>query len=222
MKKIAASVLLFCLLFCSLTSAANFAAAQETGAQTKEIFVTFDDGPTDSTTPKVLDVLQREKVPATFFVIGRQINGREKTLRRIAAEGHAIGIHSYSHQYKEIYQSADALLADIEKCRKAIQNVLPQYDRMLYRFPGGSFLCPHLRDAVVHAGYRYFDWNASAGDAEGNFSAKTLYENAVKTSEGKNPVVLLLHDGVGYRETIRALPDIVQHFKKDGYTFKTL
>ena len=166
MKKIAASVLLFCLLFCSLTSAANFAAAQETGAQTKEIFVTFDDGPTDSTTPKVLDVLQREKIPATFFVIGRQINGREKTLRRIAAEGHAIGIHSYSHQYKEIYQSADALLADIEKCRKAIRNVLPQYDRMLYRFPGGSFLCPHLRDAVVHAGYRYFDWNASAGDAE--------------------------------------------------------
>ena len=169
-----------------------------------------------------MDVLKKENVRATFFVVGRQIKGREKILKRTAEEGHSIGIHTYSHRYDEIYADKAALLKDIEKCRGAIKKVLPDYNKNLYRFPGGSFLCPSLREAVTRAGYRYYDWNASAGDAEGRYTAKQLFEHAIRTSEGKTPVILLMHDGVGYKNTVRALPEIIRRFKNEGYVFKTL
>ena len=218
--KLFAIVLSVWMLFYPLCPIQTCSAASATPPHV--IYLTFDDGPTDSTTPKVLDILSEKKVCATFFVIGRQIKGREKIIKRIAQNGHSIGIHSYSHRYEEIYQSPSALLDDIEHCRQAIVSVLPRYHRKIYRFPGGSFLCPNLRDAVTAAGYRYYDWNAAAGDAEGNFTAQELFQNSISTSKDKEPVVLLLHDGVGYRGTIKALPQIIDYFQKNGYRFKTL
>ena len=220
MKKFIAAALIALAAFAALHSVP--ARACSPPAQPLEIYLTFDDGPTDSTTPKVLDVLKKENVRATFFVVGRQIKGREKILKRTAEEGHSIGIHTYSHRYDEIYADKAALLKDIEKCRGAIKKVLPDYNKNLYRFPGGSFLCPSLREAVTRAGYRYYDWNASAGDAEGRYTAKQLFENAIRTSEGKTTVILLMHDGVGYKNTVRALPEIIGRFKNEGYVFKTL
>ncbi|HJB93443.1 MAG TPA: polysaccharide deacetylase [Candidatus Borkfalkia stercoripullorum] len=220
MKKFIAAALIALAAFAALHSVP--ARACSPPAQPLEIYLTFDDGPTDSTTPKVLDVLKKENVRATFFVVGRQIKGREKILKRTAEEGHSIGIHTYSHRYDEIYADKAALLKDIEKCRGAIKKVLPDYNKNLYRFPGGSFLCPSLREAVTRAGYRYYDWNASAGDAEGRYTAKQLFENAIRTSEGKTTVILLMHDGVGYKNTVRALPEIIRRFKNEGYVFKTL
>ena len=220
MKKFIAAALIALAAFAALHSVP--ARACSPPAQPLEIYLTFDDGPTDSTTPKVLDVLKKEHVRATFFVVGRQIKGREKILKRTAEEGHSIGIHTYSHRYDEIYADKAALLKDIEKCRGAIKKVLPDYNKNLYRFPGGSFLCPSLREAVTRAGYRYYDWNASAGDAEGRYTAKQLFENAIRTSEGKTTVILLMHDGVGYKNTVRALPEIIRRFKNEGYVFKTL
>lgn len=220
MKKFIAAALIALAAFAALHSVP--ARACSPPAQPLEIYLTFDDGPTDSTTPKILDVLKKENVRATFFVVGRQIKGREKILKRTAEEGHSIGIHTYSHRYDEIYADKAALLKDIEKCRGAIKKVLPDYNKNLYRFPGGSFLCPSLREAVTRAGYRYYDWNASAGDAEGRYTAKQLFENAIRTSEGKKPVILLMHDGVGYKNTVRALQEIIRRFKNEGYVFKTL
>lgn len=220
MKKFIAAALIALAAFAALHSVP--ARACSPPAQPLEIYLTFDDGPTDSTTPKILDVLKKENVRATFFVVGRQIKGREKILKRTAEEGHSIGIHTYSHRYDEIYADKAALLKDIEKCRGAIKKVLPDYNKNLYRFPGGSFLCPSLREAVTRAGYRYYDWNASAGDAEGRYTAKQLFENAIRTSEGKTTVILLMHDGVGYKNTVRALPEIIRRFKNEGYVFKTL
>lgn len=210
------------LCICPPACGTRPAAAAVTDAGERVIYLTFDDGPTDSTTPKALDILREFGVKATFFVIGRQIRGREEILRRTAAEGHAIGIHTYTHDYAAIYRSREALLEDIGRCRDAIRAALPGYDRNIYRFPGGSFLCPELRDAVRKAGYRYYDWNASAGDAEGNYSAEQLFENAVRSAQNKDPVLLLLHDGVGYRQTLRALPKIIAYFQNEGYRFKTL
>ena len=216
-----AALLCICPLACGTYPAAA-APSVRADASERTIFLTFDDGPTDSTTPKVLDILRDLGVKATFFVIGRQIRGREEILRRTAVEGHAIGIHTYTHDYGTIYRSREALIEDIGRCRAAIRAVLPRYDRKIYRFPGGSFLCPDLRAAVKAAGYRYYDWNASAGDAEGNYSAEQLFENAVRTAQNKDPVLLLLHDGVGYRQTLRALPKIISYFQNEGYRFKTL
>lgn len=190
----------------------------------KTVYLTFDDGPTDSTTPYVLDILREKQVHATFFVIGRQIRGREAILRRLAEEGHSIGIHSYTHVYNEIYTSPAALLKDIELCREAIRDVLPQYRGTLYRFPGGSFgLRPELIDAVKSKGYTPYDWNASVGDAEDPpKTADLLLQNALATSTGKKRVILLLHDGVRYNETIRCLPGLIDAFAAEGYRFDRL
>ncbi len=198
------------------------AAADGEGGAT--VFLTFDDGPTDSTTPRVLDILRQKRVHATFFVIGRQIRGREDILRRTAAEGHAVGIHSHTHVYREIYASPAALLADIGRCRAAIRAVLPHFAGRLYRFPGGAYgLDGALVAAVKEAGYLPCGWNASAGDAEPPpKSADELLQNALATAAGKERAVLLLHDGVHYEQTVRCLPALIDEFRARGYRFGVL
>lgn len=203
-------------------AAAPVTAAEDT--EQKVICLTFDDGPTDSTTPKVLDILEEFGVRATFFLIGRQISGREDIVRRTAAAGHAVGIHTYSHVYREIYASPQALLRDIAACRKAIRAALPGYEGKLYRFPGGEYGKPEaLRRAVREAGLTVCAWNASADDSVlPQATADELFENAVRTGADRQRIVLLLHDGVNYRATIACLPRIIRHYKARGYRFETL
>ena len=225
-KFINALILAAALLFSPPLSAASSCINEPHPSDTeiKTICLTFDDGPTDSTTPKILDILRKEDIPATFFVIGRQISSRKEILQRTFDDGHAIGIHTYSHEYKQIYASTSALLGDIRRCQKSIREVLPEWNSDLYRFPGGEAgLSDTLISAVKNAGFRICSWNASVEDAVSpNASAEDLYNNAVRSAGEKNHVVLLLHDGVGYRETVRALPKIIEYFRSKGYTFQSL
>lgn len=225
-KFINALILAAALLFSPPLSAASSCINEPHPSDTeiKTICLTFDDGPTDSTTPKILDILRKENIPATFFVIGRQISSRKEILQRTFDDGHAIGIHTYSHEYKQIYASTSALLGDIRRCQKSIREVLPEWNSDLYRFPGGEAgLSDTLISAVKNAGFRICSWNASVEDAVSpNASAEDLYNNAVRSAGEKNHVVLLLHDGVGYRETVRALPKIIEYFRSKGYTFQSL
>lgn len=218
------SILLCIILsFMPYLTGCHCPAAKALPEEKKIIYLTFDDGPTDSTTPKVLDILFEKKVRATFFVIGRQIKTREKILQRIADGGHMIGIHSYSHEYNKIYASPEALLEDIGLCRDAIRKVLPAFDGHLYRFPGGSFLCKQYRETVLDAGFRYYDWNASADDAVYPCaSPNELYGNVVRSSADKNQVILLMHDGVGYKSTIACLPNVIDYFLNKNYIFDVL
>ena len=225
-KLINALVLAAALLFSPPLPAASSCINEPHPSDTeiKTICLTFDDGPTDSTTPKILDILRKENIPATFFVIGRQISSRKEILQRTFDDGHAIGIHTYSHEYKQIYASTSALLGDIRRCQKSIREVLPEWNSDLYRFPGGEAgLSDTLISAVKNAGFRICSWNASIEDAVSpNASAEDLYNNAVRSAGEKKHVVLLLHDGVGYRETVRALPKIIECFRSKGYTFQPL
>ena len=225
-KFINALILAAALLFSPPLPAASSCINEPHPSDTeiKTICLTFDDGPTDSTTPKILDILRKENIPATFFVIGRQISSRKEILQRTFDEGHSIGIHTYSHEYKQIYSSPAALLGDIRRCQKSIREVLPEWNSDLYRFPGGKAgLSDTLISAVKNAGFRICSWNASIEDAVSpNASAEDLYNNAVRSAGEKNHVVLLLHDGVGYRETIRALPKIIEYFRSKGYIFQPL
>ena len=106
---------LFCLCLCL-----PFPCCATTADVTtqKAVYLTFDDGPTDSTTPKVLSVLKEKGVCATFFVVGRQISTRKEILKSIAESGNAIGIHTQTHDYRSIYASAESLEKDILECKK--------------------------------------------------------------------------------------------------------
>ena len=148
---------------------------------------------------------------------------REEVLRRIVREGHTVGVHSFSHDYKEIYSSPAALLDDIERCNDVIERITGRRSKV-YRFPGGSFtLSAALTDAVHGAGYTYVDWNASVRDAEMPGASPADLLNAAKsTSAGRNKVVLLCHDGAGKRATADALKDIIAFYRAGGYKFCTV
>ena len=192
--------------------------ASFTYAEGKEVYLTFDDGPSDSVTTRVLDTLKEEGVKATFFIVSDRGRGREKLLKRMAEEGHSIGVHSATHRYSQIYASDEALLRDIDECAAFIHRTTG-VKPTCYRFPGGS-TSKEKRALVKGHGYRIVDWNAVCGDEEiKDASTETLVETAMQTSKGKRKVVLLMHDSASHKATAKALKSIISSFKEQGYTF---
>lgn len=190
-----------------------------TYADNKIVYLTFDDGPSNSVTLPVLDTLKQEGVKATFFIVSDRARGREEILRRAIDEGHTLGVHSSTHDYSKIYSSDEALIRDAEECAAFIKKatgITPN----VYRFPGGSFAHKPQRELMKGRGYRVVDWNAVCGDEEiQNANAETLIQTALRTAKGKSKVVLLLHDSAPRKATAEALPSIVSAFKEQGYAF---
>ncbi len=199
----------------------KFSLADDKDSVVKTVYLTFDDGPSNKVTPKILDVLKKENVKATFFIIGNQAETRKNIIKREFDEGHTVAVHSYTHRYGEIYASPKSLLEDIDKCNELIKSVTGEYSK-IYRFPGGSFgLSQKLVSAVTEHGMRYVDWNASTRDAEiyGATPAQ-LVKSAISTSACSDNVVLLAHDSTSKSSTAEALKDIIAHFKNEGYVFE--
>ena len=127
----------------------------------KAVYITFDDGPS-AVTDDILDILSEEKVKATFFVIGPGGENTDRRLLRIHEEGHAIGIHSWSHEYSKIYSSVDAFLEDFNEDREWVHSVTGEYCD-IFRFPGGSKndFNAQTRDAIIEEmtrrGFRFFE-----------------------------------------------------------------
>ena len=190
------------------------------GAEEKKVYLTFDDGPSTKVTNRILDILQEEDIKATFFVVSDRAYGRNEVLRRIAAEGHTLGVHSKTHDYSKIYASDETLLKDIDACANAITKITGVVPRV-YRFPGGGKQFQKRLTPMIEAkGYRVARWNAVCGDEEiMGASAELLAETARKTSAGKNTVVLLCHDSASHMATADALPAIIADFRARGYTF---
>ncbi len=200
----------------------------------KVVYLTFDDGPSETVTPQILDVLKAENVHATFFVVGKYVDGSEKQkelVKRIAEEGNAIGIHSYSHDYNYLYPNksvnTDNFMADVEKTNEALRNVLgDDFETKAIRLPGGHMTWKNTQalDTIFKEnGYSYIDWNALSKDAEGpKKTAEQLAQEAINTAGAKEKVVLLMHDTYGKEETAKSLPAIIKYFKEQGYQFKVI
>jgi peptidoglycan/xylan/chitin deacetylase (PgdA/CDA1 family) len=199
----------------------------------KEVFLTFDDGPTSKVTPRILKILDDYNVKATFFVIGKNAEKYPELIKQAQASGHLIANHTYSHDYNFIYSSTDNFLIDLEKSNQVLASILGSFDNKIIRFPGGSFGAKRTayRDAVTKAGYTYVDWNALNGDAADpkriTIPSAELVQN-LKTSvnsvpsKNKNHVVVLMHDAAAKSTTADSLPEIIEFLKSQGYEFKTL
>ena len=193
----------------------------------KVVYLTFDDGPSKTVTPLILDLLNKENIKATFFVLGSRVELNPDVLKREYEEGHYIANHGYSHVYSNIYSSTDSVLEEYNKTQQAIQNALGiEYDGHLFRFPGGSNGGKYnnlKKDAKVLLETNqiaYIDWNALSGDAAGAKTKETLLEN-IKTSVGeKNTVVILMHDAGDKILTYEILQDVITMLKEKGYIFK--
>ncbi len=190
--------------------------------------LTFDDGPS-ANTDRVLEILDRYGVKATFFVVGAGAAtpaGQER-MRKIAAAGHAIGMHSWSHDYKTIYSSVDAFLADFDRLYQYIYEVTGVRPSV-YRFPGGSLngydrgVYQEIVAEMARRGFVYYDWNASAQDATA--VPRPAWEIAADCLRGvgRELVVVLCHDSAARGTTVDALPAVIEGYQGAGYTFSAL
>ncbi len=181
---------------------------------TQRVYLTFDDGPSDRTN-EILDILKQYNVKATFFVVGKTEEKSIEIYKRIVAEGHALGLHSFSHKYDEIYRSEDAFLQDIKKLQDFLFETTGQKVSIL-RFPGGSsnkvstLDMKHLILRLDDLGIHYFDWNVSSQDANGKGTPTNQLVANVLVNVKKFPdCIVLLHDGVNKQETVSALPSML-------------
>ncbi|WP_274364342.1 polysaccharide deacetylase family protein [Paenibacillus thermotolerans] len=217
---------LICLIMMpQMTSAAETSASMRQEAETSNrptVYLTFDDGPS-KLTPKVLDILKEHDVKATFFVLGELASAREETIRRIAAEGHALGNHTYDHKYQHLYKSFDGFLRQVQATDEVLKRITGNSVRLL-RAPGGT--SGNFDELYFHylreAGFSIHDWNVDSGDSKRRgVPAKEIVGN-VKRSKLGGDLVVLLHDGAGHEETVKALPEIIAFFQAKGYRFEAL
>ena len=191
-----------------------------------EIYLTFDDGPSEDTTGYILDVLKEEGVKATFFVT---CNGPDYLIKRMYDEGHTVALHTASHNYSYVYSSVNNYFNDLEKVRNRVKNITG-YDSKIIRFPGGSSntisrsyqygIMSQLTNMVIEKGYRYYDWNVDADDAGHAYSSSQVYNNVVNHLSYNRANMVLMHD-IKY-QTKDAIRDIIRYGKNNGYTFKKI
>lgn len=188
------------------------------------VYLTFDDGPSAETN-RILDILKEYNVKATFFVIGKTDENSVKAYQRIVEEGHTLGMHSYSHQYAQVYASREAFEDDLTSLQDYLLSITGM-ESTFYRFPGGSsnkvskIPMSDLIQCLEERNITYFDWNVSSGDASGTqLSSQTIINNVMSGINGtlKNYVVLF-HDSAAKKTTVDALPEILEQLQAMEHT----
>lgn len=229
-------ILIFCLIFFIVysksTSIPAIALLDFIGntSSPKIAYLTFDDGPSPRETPKILDLLDEYNIEATFFVIGKKVAEHPEILKRIYAEGHLIGNHTYSHNNAKLYSSKNNFIAEIKNTEKEISNALGDNDYTcnIFRFPNGytsPIYSSEKKNCIKYLkelGYMYIDWNALNKDAEKKYSNEELLKNLKKTCQGKSTLVILMHDSGDVNPTNEVLEDSIKYLLEEGYEFKTL
>jgi len=188
----------------------------------KLVYLTFDDGPSEYT-DEILDVLKEYDVKATFFVLAK--DGYEEQYQRIIDEGHTLALHSYTHQYSQIYESPEAFRQDITMLTDYLYDITG-YQCEFYRFPGGSsntiiqFDKNECFDILEEEGLVYFDWNVTSKDASSyRLSSQAIVSNVLNgVSQTSNASVVLMHDASDKYTTVEALPQIIETLLADENT----
>lgn len=192
----------------------------------KTLYVTFDDGPGPNTY-WVLDILDRHNAKATFFVCG---TAYADAIADIVDQGHAVGVHCFTHYFNRVYASDEAYFNDFFQMRNYIHDISGVWTT-IFRFPGGSSnlssaeYCPGLMSRLTEVmpamGFKYFDWNVAAGDSGGNSSREAVFDRITSEIPVKGDVaVILMHENYDY--SVEALEDLLTWGEENGYTFKAL
>lgn len=200
----------------------------------KVVYLTFDDGPDENTTPVLLNKLRELDLKVTFFISfqNEDTPAKRALIKQEADDGHTLGVHCFNHDYAVCYKSEQAFLNDFNRMYNIIEEVTGVTPK-INRFPGGtgntvsmtqshSYLMPTLEKDVKSMGFTTFDWNAGGEDADAKppATADALADKVISDAAGQNNVVILLHDTKSM--SVEAVDAIVKHFKSAGYTFATL
>ena len=203
---------------------------QEEQTATGIIYLTFDDGPTLDSTPRILDILEKRNIKATFFVL-HYGDANEKFIKREQKDGHTIALHGYTHTYSEVYASADSCIENFRKIQTQVKNSTGITSNII-RFPGGSSntisrkycqgVMTVLSQRVVEEGFRYFDWNVDSDDAGHAKTSQDIYRNVTSGIKEHRSNVVLMHDFGGNYKTIDALDSIIDFGIENGYVFRPI
>ncbi len=198
------------------------------GNPKNRVYLTFDDGPSDDVTIRVLDTLAANHIRATFFILNYD-DSKRPIIQRMIDEGHAIGIHGYSHDYATIYANDEAFMSNVYDLQKRLIDDFG-YRSTIVRFPGGSSntvsmeynigIMSRLAKRLEAEGFTYFDWNVSSGDASGNNIPRSqIYANVTEGLSKDAYNVVLMHDTSAKSTTADALQGIIDYARTNDYSF---
>jgi len=199
-----------------------------TPTPSKIAYLTFDDGPSATITPQILDILKEHNIRATFFVLPR--SGVDHIFERIIVEGHALGNHSFTHNFSRLYANdGGAFFRDDTIRMHAFLYDNFGYRTNIYRFPGGSMSWSRTaidirRNILEELGYVDFDWHVSSADtcsSPAGRDPRALAGNIVNNANGRERLIVLMHD-VSNEAVVAALPMIIEGLKEQGYGFGVL
>ncbi|MGE5473559.1 MAG: polysaccharide deacetylase family protein [Ignavibacteriales bacterium] len=186
----------------------------------KFAYLTFDDGPSPSVTPKVLKVLDECDVKATFFMLGAYVQEYPSVAKSVYNKGHAIGNHTYTHRWNKICSN---FKTEINKTNSAIEKATGGSKVKLFRTPYGYKLQTGFKNHLKSLGMRTFIWNVDCKDSRAKrVPAADIYNSVAWSLDGKKDVVVILHDGKGHEQTAYALKKIIYELWRKGYGIKPL
>lgn len=222
----------FCLHLYTIKKDRNDAPVSIISNQEKIAYLTFDDGPSPNT-EKILKILDKYNIKATFFVVGPSYKLKNDLLVKIVQSGHELAIHSYEHNYSYIYSSQENYIKDFFRCLKWIKDVTGIAPN-IYRFPGGSSntiapkqLTKSIIKELESQGFTHADWNVDTLDSYIKKDSSKILNNALislKRNENNNHYyqTILMHDDINKPTSIKALPSIIESFISRGYHFEIM
>ncbi len=188
----------------------------------RTLYLTFDDGPNPTATAHIVQTLERERVPATFFMVGAHVRRYPDLTRRVAQAGHEIGNHT-EHHVKLHVRGPARIRAELEAAHRAIAETTGTAPR-LFRAPHG-YRNPFVGPIARQLGYRVVAWTFGVWDSARPGAEEIRRRVRAKSHPG---AIVLLHDGDGYdpagdrRQTADALPGIIRDAYDAGYAFRPL
>jgi|GEM_PF-2399784 len=199
----------------------------------KTVYLTFDDGPSINNTKKIIKILNEHNVKATFFVTGNSAVRYPEIITELHKNKMAIAPHSYSHDYKLIYNNSKSYIDDLEKCIQTIEKVTKEKTIPFTRIPGGiknKRISPQIlndiKQELKNRSIYYVEWNICSDDSiRAKMSSMDIRNNVINQSNrlGKNKVlIVLMHDSYYKQTTVDALPNIIKFYKNSGWEFKAL
>ena len=210
----------------------NEAKINEVIKTSKRAYLTFDDGPSNHTL-KILDILDKYNIKATFFV--NKKDNMDKIYKEISDRGHVIANHTATHNYKKIYKNQDNFIADVKALDDFIENITGKKPSKVLRFPGGSNnlvnkscnnnanFMPELAQKMTDLGYTFFDWNIDSTDASAFRQKKDIIVKSIlNNTPSVNTANILMHDLDPKDTTVDALPEIIEGLKSQGFIFDSL
>ncbi|UKM65317.2 polysaccharide deacetylase family protein [Flavobacteriaceae bacterium GSB9] len=191
----------------------------------KNIYLTFDDGPTPEITNWTLNVLKQYNAKATFFCIGNNVEKHPKILKGIIEQGHSVGNHTQNH-LKGWNSKTDAYIAEVDEAQKIIDLQKPLIvnhqpsTKKLFRPPYGK-IKPKQGQKLIDAGYKIIMWDVISFDWDTNITPEACLDNVIyKATEGS---IVVFHDSVKASKNMQfALPKVLDFFSQKGYSFKSL